>query len=57
LAFSVDRDLVRLNIGKNHMAKIPREALVPLRYLKILEFAENRIESIEAGDFEGEPAY
>ena len=40
-------------MGKNHLTRVPRESLVPLKYLKILDFTENRIDVIEQGDFVG----
>ena len=46
--------MVRLNLGRNRIDKIPSEALANLRYLEILDLTENEISKIEAGDFRGE---
>ena len=46
--------MVRLNLGRNRLDKIPSEALSNLRYLEILDLTENEISKIEAGDFRGE---
>jgi len=46
--------MVRLNLGRNRIDKIPSEALSNLRYLEILDLTENEISKIEAGDFRGE---
>ena len=48
------RDMVRLNLGRNRLDKVPSEALSNLRYLEILDLTENEISKIEAGDFRGE---
>ena len=48
------RDLIRLNLGKNEISVIPREALVPLQYLQNLDLSDNKIGSLESGIFEGE---
>jgi hypothetical protein len=45
--------MVRLNLGRNRIDKIPSEALSNLRYLEILDLTENEISKIEAGDFRG----
>lgn len=47
------RDLVRLNLGKNKLTRIPHAAIRPLKFLKILELSENQIKEMHAGDFEG----
>lgn len=47
------RKLKRLNLGGNELTKIPTQALNSLELLKKLEMQENRISSIEEGDFEG----
>lgn len=47
------RDLLRLNLGKNYLERIPHEAILPLKYLKILELSENKISQMEADDFNG----
>ncbi|TRY67538.1 hypothetical protein TCAL_10473 [Tigriopus californicus] len=47
------RDLIRLNLGKNHLESIPHEALIPLKYLRSIDFTYNRISYINAGDFTG----
>lgn len=51
-AFS-SRRLKRLNLGGNELTRIPTESLKSLELLKKLELQENRITSIEEGDFEG----
>ncbi len=48
------RELTRLNVGKNLIERVPKAALVPLKYLQHLDFTDNNIVNIEAGDFEGE---
>lgn len=45
--------MVRLNLGRNRIDKIPTEALSNLRYLEILDLTENEISKIDAGDFKG----
>ena len=45
--------MVRLNLGRNRLDKVPSEALSNLRYLEILDMTENEIAKIEAGDFRG----
>jgi hypothetical protein len=45
--------MVRLNLGRNRLDKVPTEALSNLRYLEILDMTENEIAKIEAGDFRG----
>lgn len=47
------RRLKRLNLGGNELARIPTQALNSLELLKKLELQENRISTIEEGDFEG----
>ena len=46
--------MVRLNLGRNRLDKVPTEALSNLRYLEILDLTENEIAKIEAGDFRGD---
>ena len=45
--------MVRLNLGRNRLDKIPSESLSNLRYLEILDMTENEISKIESGDFRG----
>lgn len=47
------RKLRRLNLGGNELTKVPTQALRTLNMLKKLEMQENRIASIQEGDFEG----
>ena len=47
------RDLIKLNLGKNRLEKIPHKALAGLAYLQHLEFSDNHISDIDAGSFEG----
>ena len=47
------RDLIKLNLGKNRLEKIPHKALAGLAYLQHLEFSDNHIADIDAGSFEG----
>ncbi|XP_043803988.1 slit homolog 2 protein isoform X3 [Apis laboriosa] len=47
-----DRKLRRLNLGGNELTKVPTQALRTLNMLKKLEMQENRIASIQEGDFE-----
>ena len=47
------RDLIRLNLGKNRLEKIPHPALAGLAYLQLLELSENHIKDIEPGAFSG----
>lgn len=47
------RKLRRLNLGGNHLTKVPTQALRTLDMLKKLEMQENRISAIQEGDFEG----
>ena len=47
------RKLRRLNLGGNHLTKVPTQALRTLDMLKKLEMQENRIAAIQEGDFEG----
>lgn len=49
----LSRDLIRLNMGKNQLDSIPHEALIPLKYLRIIDFTDNQISHINAGDFTG----
>jgi Leucine-rich repeat (LRR) protein len=48
-----ERDLLRLNLGKNQLSSIPHDAILQLKYLKILELTENQIGQIKAEDFIG----
>ena len=47
------RDLIRLNLGRNKLKKVPFKALKDLYYLQILEMSDNQIEKIEPEGFEG----
>lgn len=50
----ISRKLKRLNLGGNELTRVPTQALSSLDLLKKLEMQENRITSIQEGDFEGE---
>ncbi|XP_023343282.1 leucine-rich repeat-containing protein 15 isoform X3 [Eurytemora carolleeae] len=49
----VKGDLLRLNVGRNHLSEIPRDAIVSLKNLNQLDLSENKIEHIKPGVFQG----
>lgn len=55
--FSAHRKLKRLNIGGNELSRVPTEALQTMDNLKKLEIQENKITSINDGDFIGRLKY
>lgn len=51
------RKIKRLNLGGNHLTKVPQRCLQILETLKKLEIQENKIEHIVQDDFIGELVY
>lgn len=47
------KDLLRLNVGRNHLSEIPREAIVTLKNLNLLDLSENKISEIKPRVFVG----
>jgi hypothetical protein len=50
----VIRDLLRLNVGRNHLNEFPRDAIATLKNLNQLDLSENKIGLLKPGDFLGE---
>ena len=48
------RDLLRLNVGRNHLSEFPRDAISTLKNLNQLDLSENKIGLLKPGDFQGE---
>ncbi len=47
------RDLLRLNVGRNHLNEFPRDAIATLKNLNQLDLSENKIGLLKPGDFQG----
>ncbi len=47
------RDLLRLNVGRNHLNEFPRDAIANLKNLNQLDLSENKIGLLKPGDFQG----
>jgi Leucine-rich repeat (LRR) protein len=47
------RDLLRLNVGRNHLSEFPRDAIATLKNLNQLDLSENKIGLLKPGDFQG----
>lgn len=49
----MDRKLKRLNLGGNELTSVPQKSIGILDFLRKLEIQENKIRTINDGDFEG----
>ena len=47
------RDLLRLNVGRNHLSEIPSQALLQLKNLNHLDLSSNKINDLRGKPFEG----
>jgi len=46
-------DLLRLNVGRNHLSEIPSQSLLPLKNLNHLDLSSNKINELRGKPFEG----
>ena len=47
------RDLLRLNVGRNHLSEIPSQSLIKLKNLNHLDLSSNKIKDLRGKPFEG----
>ena len=47
------RDLLRLNVGRNHLSEIPSQSLMALKNLNHLDLSDNKIYELKGRPFEG----
>ena len=47
------RDLLRLNVGRNHLSEIPSQSLMALKNLNHLDLSANKIYELKGRPFEG----
>ena len=47
------RDLLRLNVGRNHLSEIPSQSLLPLKNLNHLDMSANKIYELKGRPFDG----